>query len=327
MQDPEYGSKITHLAQHVRERPNAHPLIVILGSSHTAMGIRPGDLFHSWSGPEEPPLVHNLSLNGGGPVKNILCLKRLGVWGIRPDYVLIEAYPLMLQTEGNDAKRKDRLIDVRFIQLTDMPILVRYYYQPRALCREWGMMQVFPWTSYRGYMLRDLAPSWIPREKRIEGQNLDEWGWEWVDGHINVDAKTYARRVSEAQAAYNISFKAWEIGSVADRAWRELLENCRRKNIIPILLRMPEAGQLRAAYPPPVSAQVKAYYQSLCEEFGATLVDANDWVGDRGFSDGHHLTPTGAQAFTALLEQRVLEPLIRGQATAGTGTARQLARK
>jgi hypothetical protein len=42
-------------------------------------------------------------------------------------------------------------------------------------------------------------------------------------------------------------------------------------------------------------------YVELGSEYGALAIDANDWVPDMDFRDGHHLQAEGAHIFTARL--------------------------
>src|SRR5262245_4547828 len=63
LRDPEYGARLARLRQRVREQPD-RPLVVALGSSRVAMGVRPAAVDEP-AGPGRPRLF-NFGLVGAG---------------------------------------------------------------------------------------------------------------------------------------------------------------------------------------------------------------------------------------------------------------------
>src|SRR5262249_38117135 len=65
--DPEYAAKLERVRARLGERPGARPLVVLLGSSRTGVGIRPDRLPPLRTPSGEEPLVFNAALCGSGP--------------------------------------------------------------------------------------------------------------------------------------------------------------------------------------------------------------------------------------------------------------------
>src|SRR5437773_787793 len=89
LHDPQYGSRLTRLRSRLAHRRQNHPFVLVLGSSHTALGVRPEVLEGNSS-----PFLFNFSMNDGCPVVSLLCLHRLLSDGIKPDWLLVETCPL-----------------------------------------------------------------------------------------------------------------------------------------------------------------------------------------------------------------------------------------
>src|SRR5689334_2694832 len=66
--DPEYGRKLAALRARLRERPDRPPLVVLLGSSRVAMGVRPDQLWTDRPPERRPAVVFNCGICGAGPV-------------------------------------------------------------------------------------------------------------------------------------------------------------------------------------------------------------------------------------------------------------------
>ena len=108
---------------------------------------------------------------------------------------------------------------------------------------------------------------------------------------------------------YEPLLKDLHLSALSDRALGEMVGLCRRKGIALALLYLPEASPLRSWYPPARWAAVRAHLARREREFGVPVIDARLWAADKDFSDGVHLHPAGAAAFTARLKQEVLSCL------------------
>src|SRR5262249_53740330 len=102
----------------------------------------------------------------------------------------------------------------------------------------------------------------------------------------------------------------FRLGEPSCRAQRDLLQLCRDEGIAIALLWMPETAAYRSWYGPDVLARVRAFLGEIGRDYGAPLIDAREWVGDDGFSDGHHLTTAGAAVFTERFGREALLPAL-----------------
>ena len=60
------------------------------------------------------------------------------------------------------------------------------------------------------------------------------------------------------------------------------------------------------------ASEIDAYLARLSVEGAVPVVDARRWIEDAAFSDGHHLLPDGAAAFTQRFNHDMLQPLFSG---------------
>lgn len=174
VRDPEYARRLTSLRA-CRDRLPGSPLVLALGSSRVAMGIRPES--PDRPGRESEPLLFNYGLVGAGPVLQLLCLHRLLEDGIRPDLVLVEYWPPFLDQEGSRAE------ETRFDPLRlggrDLILAGRYFRPGQRLYSRWWAAQLFPEFSYRLILFNQLLPAWLPWRERQDTRwgTLDASGW------------------------------------------------------------------------------------------------------------------------------------------------------
>src|SRR5438270_4074466 len=74
LHDPQYGGRLTRLQARLAEKRPEQPFVLVLGSSHTALGVRPGVLQHDSPPSSAGPFLFNSSMNNGCPVVSLLCL-------------------------------------------------------------------------------------------------------------------------------------------------------------------------------------------------------------------------------------------------------------
>src|SRR5437868_5102967 len=67
LHDPQYGRRLTRLRARLTEKKKDEPFVLVLGSSHTAMGVRPAVLLRD-SPCRATPFLFNFSMNAGCPV-------------------------------------------------------------------------------------------------------------------------------------------------------------------------------------------------------------------------------------------------------------------
>ncbi len=102
-----------------------------------------------------------------------------------------------------------------------------------------------------------------------------------------------------------------------NRAYREMVETCRRHGVRVMFVRMPENSCMRQ-YPPALKARIETFYADLKRDTGVDFIDARTWVDDPGFIDGTHLLPEGAVQYSSRLGL-ALEPLLYPNRLAKSG--------
>jgi hypothetical protein len=305
--DPEYGSKLSGLRQRQAEQPG-RPLILVLGSSRAAVGFRPGVLSGESDSAKEP-LVFNFSLLSSGPVLELLCLQRLLADGIRPDFVLVECWPLMWENRGGKFI-EGRGLDAARLGLLDLPRLWPHAADRERLVRDWCSVHLTPWLAHRVNLLRRLMPAWAAREvpPPQPWELTDRQGW--FGWHCPDDAAFRRQLTDGARQTFVGYLQDFHHDPRADRALRQLLALCRRRHIPAALLFMPESAEFRGWYPPEVREYAGGYLEHLSGVYDVPLIDARDWVPDDDFIDGYHLRPHGASIFSLRLGREVLPGLL-----------------
>src|SRR5689334_21204732 len=95
VRDPEYALKERQLRARRAEAPG-RPLVVMLGSSRTLLGLQAGRL-----GEDGSAVVYNFGAVGCGPALEGVYLRRLLAAGVRPDLLLVEVLPAALNRAGD----------------------------------------------------------------------------------------------------------------------------------------------------------------------------------------------------------------------------------
>jgi hypothetical protein len=308
LRDPEFGYKVKQLLGRLEEQPR-RPLVLVLGSSRTGVGLRPEVLDRISLPGGQSPIVFNFGLTASGPVMELLCFHRLLEEGIHPDWLVVEVMPPLLNQQATGPEGAD-WIDARRATWSDLTLLRRYAgsREPAEasqegspslpLYRQWCRARLFPWFSQRIYVLSRYAPNWVPWQSRQDlWQAVDRSGW-LPYMRSSVAAEEYHRGLERAHQEYGPYLSDFEVTEIPDRALREILDTCQRKRISPLLMLMPEANAFRNWYPPRARDRLDQYLANLSEEYGVPLIDARTWMEDAAFTDGHHLLPTGATSFT-----------------------------
>jgi hypothetical protein len=304
--DPEYGLRLARLRARMAEGPPGRPLVVALGSSRVAMGLRPDALAADAAADGSAPLVFNFGRVASGPMMHLVTLKRLLADGVRPDLLLVEVWPAYL-SRYQSQEFQEAHIDPRTLQRRDLPLLVRCYSDPGRLRREWRQAQLLPCFSHRFTLMSLLGSSWYPSSLRNDRnyRHLDAWGWLWARGF-----QTYRGTPPPAPPGGPYPIPEWERSPVLDCCLRELLGLCRQNGIHVALVYMPEGSYFRRAFSPVARAASEEYLTRLSAEWQVPLIDVNNWVGDDGFSDGGHLLPDTAAEFTRRFTHEALGPLL-----------------
>jgi hypothetical protein len=309
VRDPEYGRRLSRLQSRMAEHPG-RPVVLVLGSSRAAMGVRPEFMNDDPQG----PIVFNFAIVGSGPVMEVMTLRRLLADGIRPDGIVLEYWPAFMREDGPYAE--EIRIDKHRLLPQDRSFVRDYFADPTHVEAIMTDIRWVPWSSHRLRLVSQTVPGWLPYDRRQDGPwgKLDSWGW--LPG-FDSDLSPHERAARHANAAeyYVPLFAAFEITPIADRAFREVIETCRTHSIRMALAWLPESSEFRGWYTPQAMCVGEQYLEAMRAEYGFPLIDARDWVPDRHIADGFHLTQPGAEVLSRRLGSTIREifPELRGR--------------
>jgi hypothetical protein len=309
LRNPEAGFKARRLAERCAARPAPGLTVVMLGSSRTAWGFRPG-LVEEDLGREAgaPAVVFNLGITGGGPVTELLLLRRVLADGVRPDLVAVEVLPPLLAGQG-PAPLEARWLSAGALRLGELAVAGQYRIPLGGLRRDWLESWLVPWYAHRFNLLSQAAPDWLPWAVRKDWvRTIDATGWATVFARPSSPDER-RRALANARQEYIGWLVGFRLGEPACRAVRDLLALCRQARIPVVLVLMPEGRTFQGWYPPAAWAQIAGFLDGLSREYAAPVINARDWVADEEFFDAHHLLPRGAEIFTRRFGAEVLRVL------------------
>ncbi len=319
--DPEYGHRLKRLQSLVREHPN-RPLVLALGSSRTQMGLSPAAMGFG----DEPgsPLVFNFAQAGAGSVHMRLTLERILDAGIRPDFVLIEFYPVGLVADG-PAEEVLKSWGPR-LDLGDLRRLEPYCRDAGTLRREWAANRIAPWHSLRLILMSHWQPGWLPwhDQQAFLWEGMDKYGWTaFPIEPVREDMRS--KWTEQAREEHQDLLADLRIGSSSDQALRDIVARCRRDKIPVALYLTPEGPVFRGWYSPHTLATVEVYSQRFIRELAVPLFDSARGFTEDEFSDSHHLLKSGAARFSRRLAEEHLGDWIRKESAAhrDDGSARR----
>jgi hypothetical protein len=308
LRDPEFGYKLNLIRKLRKEEPD-RPLLVLLGSSRTGQGLRPGVLKELRTPDGREPLVFNFSLVGSGPLAELVTLRRLLDAGVRPDWLAIEILPAVLGRTVDAFNGSNG--GVSRLSWPDVRLLTQYVTEPEKLSHNWYLAQLLPWYANRFSVMNHYLSNWVPWRLRLDHwKQLDRWGWSDI-GLDDQPLVTVPCALDVARRTYQDDLRDLHITPMQDRALRDLLALCRQEHIPTLLYMMPEGSIFRAWYTPPTWKCLETYLAGVSREYGVPVVNARTWMPDMYFGDCHHLYRLGATCFTQRFGKDALSYLIR----------------
>jgi hypothetical protein len=310
--DPYYGYRVAHLRNRLGAAGRRPRAVVFVGSSHVQDGVEAPRLERALAHASDRPVaVFNFGIPGGGPVTNLLTVRRLLVDNLRPDLLVIEVSPMFL-TSSDDAPGEAGYYPADRLWRDDLAVVASYGFPVVRLRREWWEGWPVPWYMHRTAILSRVAPGFLPLPLRLDrAWRIDERGW-----HLSPMAKSQRTPQQQREAREVVrrelgqTFGRFRLVEASCRATRDLLALCRREGIATALLWMPEGPTCRTWFAPGAIGQIEGFFDDLSRRSGAPLIDARDWVADEDFADHHHLLDTGARAFSDRLGREVLRPMV-----------------
>ena len=303
--DPLYAFKARRLRERTVDNPTKPLSVVLLGSSRTIFGFKAGLIEQPLSEAAGRPVVaFNFGVTGAGPVTNLMMLRRLLAEGIRPDLLLIEVLPPLLNGRPEVAE-VNRLNSDRLWR-GDLPLVERYGRAHWDLQEDWWLSCVVPWYEHRFAILSRAMPGYLPWRLRLDWfQTIDGSGW--VNSPAGMASTEYrSAAIKRTHDEYSAYLKGFQLGGAPSDAFREELQLCQREGIRVVLLLMPEGSDFRSWYAPGDWRQVEEFVAGLQREFHVPLINAREWIADEYFSDSHHLLAAGAEEFTLRLGREAI---------------------
>jgi hypothetical protein len=298
VRDPLFAGKKAVLRQCLAEAPGA-PLVVALGSSRTVADLRGEQLSEGSKG----AVVYNFGLPGGGPILELVSLRRLLASGIRPDVVLVEIVPPFLNRQAGPLE--ERYLDSARFAAGEVFQVLRYYNSPRRLFGHWCDGRALPCDRHQAELRDALGRLWQHTEAIAAAG-----GHGWSAYEAPASAEERKRLPAIVYEQFRKSFTNYQSSPGAVQALRDLLELCRRQGITAALVLLPESDMFRSWYAGDVLAGIDNLVADLSTSHGAVVIDARTWIAEDGFSDGHHLSMVGATAFTQRFGKEALGPLL-----------------
>jgi len=294
VRDPEYGKRISRAKSRAKE-PSDRPVVLVIGSSRTSMGVRPSVLADD---PTSPRLV-NVSLAGSGPVMERMALRRALDDGLKPDAVIVEFWPAFLRENGT--YHEEARIDPSRLRPVDSTIVLDYFRDPKNVEKVRRQYLFSPIYAHRKSIMNQASPGWLGYGQRSDAlwEKIDDWGW--LPGKTGATPMELRGARNAAAGYYVPLFANYEVSPVADQALRDLVKDCRDRGIPVALFYLPEAAEFRTFMPSAVQSQADSYLAAICEELKLPLIDARGWTADDELIDGFHLTQSGAEQTTRKL--------------------------
>ncbi len=287
----------------------------MLGTSRTEFALRSTALHEQLTASlGRPVAVGNFGLSGCSYPMHLLTWNRLGHDGVRPDLVLIEAMPAMLNESWLGYDLTEERLPLAHVRYCDLEEIERSFPDARpGLRREWLCAWPNPLYHQRLNLVSRFTPSLLP------------WNQRWWTDHLPEDepAESSALPPERRQQAlehshteYAENMQNTRLGGEGYVCLRELLTRIRAGGVPAALVIMPEGPAFQSWYAPGAYQTVRDGLDELAAEFGVAVLDLHDGMEEADFYDSHHLTPGSAAKFTERLGREELLPLLQKQVAA-----------
>jgi hypothetical protein len=287
------------------ERP---ALVVMMGTSRTEQNFDAGRLEQLLRREAGAPFaVVNFGAPGTGPITQQIYLRRLLAQGIRPDLLILEILHLNCQEVGG-RPFESYLFRGGLLTHGEIDLVARYGAPREYLLDDWRRAVLNPWFEHRFQLLGRVRPSLVPPGVVVsEEGGRDAWGWRPYPLDF-VTREEYERGRALSRHHYGPVLGDYRPSPDSRRALADLLELCRSERVPVLLVRMPEGDDFRAMTSPASRARLDELFAEAAAPAGVAVVDAQTWMPDDLFRDGHHLLRKGAALFTERLGREHVLP-------------------
>ncbi|MFO0809677.1 MAG: hypothetical protein U0746_13715 [Gemmataceae bacterium] len=290
LRDPEYARNRQRLLATRQTAPGA-ACVAVFGSSRVVVGVSTEPATNG------EPIVANFGHIGGGPLHELLALRRLLADGPKPDAVIVEFWPPFV-VDGPLGNEDTRVLPSR-LRGSDLAVFHGRF------DADWRAARLTPWYGHRYFLLSQLVPVWLLPAHRYDSS------WAFVTKPSNVDPDSAVRQTTRSGHDF------WPTTSVVTltsrQAFQELFADCRAAGIRSALVWLPESSEFRAGYTLEIDAAMRAFANELACQQNVPFIDARAWQPDGDFVDGFHLSHIGAVGFTERLRREAARLVTRSE--------------
>lgn len=286
------------LRQLVSTQPD-RPLVLMLGSSRGCWAFRAGCLNGMTDSDGQKLKVYNFGIPATGPISALFYLRDMLAEGIRPRFLLIEYLPPLMCEAQRGSLTEEGMTGFESLSARRILQWLPYLYRPEKRARLWLEARINPWYTFRRQIqleLRCLALG----ERFPTYELIDDWGWH-IAAPVPLPAAERERRLEVARGGYSPGLGKFRLGKKPTRALREILDLCRRERIPSALVLMPESSEFRSWYSDDANNAIHGELEELHQAYGVPVIDAQRWLDNDDFEDGHHTLLHGADVFTSRL--------------------------
>jgi hypothetical protein len=280
------------------------PLLVMLGSSRGCWAFRAGSLNGMPDSEGRPLSAYNFGIPATGPISELFYLRDMLAQGIRPRFLLIEFLPPLMCEAQRGALTEEGMTGFENVSARRFLQWLPYLYRPEKRARLWLEARINPWYAFRRQIQLELRCLAL-RQKFPTYEPIDDWGWH-ISAPLPFPAEERERRMESARGGYSPGLGHFRLGKKPTKALRELLDLCRQEKIPAALVLMPESSEFRSWYSEDGKTAIHNLLDDLRQTYGFPVIDAENWLADEDFEDGHHTLLHGADVFTFRLHAELL---------------------
>ena len=305
--DPTYQARVKRLRAQQVQFPG-RPVMAFFGSSRVMFGLDIQGLEHISVEAGQPIIAASFDYPGGGPITQVLMLRRLLREGIKPKKVLVELMPAYLGNQKFPDELEEWRLPSAKLGLDDARCLRPYLGENRPrLEQELWMGRFIPWSLYRFDLLNLAAPNLLPLEKRTfpEQAFLNFDAANVLPDDLERERRRRAMAIAEKE--YKDRLNQLRIGGPAVQAVEDLIRTCQDQGIEVALILMPEGPIFQSWSTREKQNEVTDFAHRLQHQFTLDLIDARNWFPEEDyFYDSHHQLPATGRLFTRRLAENHL---------------------
>ena len=306
--DPEFGYRRNRLVSRLTHAPTKPYTAIMLGSSRTTIGFDASIVERQLAEHlQAPAIVFNFGVTGAGPLTHLLNLRRLLKDGVRPDLVLIEILPPLLN--GRPWNQESLRLRPERLWHEEVQVLKEYGCLP-GIERRWLEGWPVPFYEHRFALLSRFMPGWLPYDMRLDWAiSIDDSGYcPRPKSRRSADAERIA--LDNMRKDYSVRLLEFQLGGQACRGLMELVDLCNQEHLPAALVLMPEGTAFRQLYTPVVWGQIDGFLKDVAAHANIPIISAREWLPDSAFVDAHHLVQEGAEEFTTRFGREGVIPLV-----------------